>query len=289
MNSFQKKRSSTSPKILLFGFWGRQGGGQLLRSRYNDNMQPETITYLLELNRQFYQTFAGSFAATRRRLQPGVLRALQHIPPQGCWLDLGCGSGTLAAEWVRQRRTGMYCGVDFSAALLEEARQALQAAAPLPAGLEMRFTVADLGDPRWTKPYAGQVWDGILSFAVLHHIPGADQRLRLLREVRSLLPEGAQFIFSVWQFQHSPRLMARVLPWETVGHSANEMDEGDTLLDWRQSQPGEPGQPGLRYVHLFSPVELAQLAAESGFEMVDTFYSDGKEKNLALYQVWKAV
>jgi len=149
--------------------------------------------------------------------------------------------------------------------------------------------VADLGDPQWTEPYAGQAWDGILSFAVLHHIPGAEQRLRLLREVRTLLHEGAQFIFSVWQFQHSPRLMARVLPWDTAGRCADEMEEGDTLLDWRQNQPGEPDQPGLRYVHLFNPAELALLAAESGFEMVDEFYSDGKEKRLALYQAWRAV
>lgn len=252
-------------------------------------MQPETITYLLELNRQFYQTFAGSFAATRRRLQPGVLKVLQRIPLNGRWLDLGCGSGTLAAEWAQQGRTGMYCGVDFSTALLEEARQALQAAAPQPVDLEVRFAVADLGDPQWTEPYAGQAWDGILSFAVLHHIPGAEQRLRLLREVRTLLHEGAQFIFSVWQFQHSPRLMARVLPWDTAGRCADEMEEGDTLLDWRQNQPGEPDQPGLRYVHLFNPAELALLAAESGFEMVDEFYSDGKEKRLALYQAWRAV
>ncbi len=248
-------------------------------------MQPETITYLLELNRQFYQTFAGSFAATRRRLQPGVLRALQRIPLRGNWLDLGCGSGTLAAEWARQGRTGLYCGVDFSAALLEEARQAAQAAAPQPDDLELRFAVTDLGDPHWTSPYAGQQWDGVLCFAALHHIPGAEQRLRLLREVRSLLHQGAQFIFSVWQFQHSPRLMARVLPWETVGRSANEMEEGDTLLDWRQSQPGEPAQPGLRYVHLFSPAELAQLAAHSGFEIQDEYFSDGQGGRLSLYQI----
>jgi SAM-dependent methyltransferase len=252
-------------------------------------MQLETITYLLDLNHQFYQTFAGSFAATRRRLQPGVLQVLQRIPLHGNWLDLGCGSGTLAAEWARQGRSGLYCGVDFSAALLEEARQALKAAAPQPAGLEIRFAVTDLGDPHWTKTYATQMWDGMLSFAALHHIPGAEQRLRLLRQVRTLLQEGAQFILSVWQFQHSPRLMARVLPWETVGRSAGEMEAGDTLLDWRQNQPGEPDQPGLRYVHLFSPAELAQLAAQSGFEMLDEFYSDGKEKRLALYQTWRAV
>jgi hypothetical protein len=60
-----------------------------------------------------------------------------------------------------------------------------------------------------------------------------------------------------------------------------EVDEGDYLLDWRS------GGAGLRYVHHFSEGELAALAESSGFEIVDTFYSDGKEGNLSIYQVWR--
>jgi hypothetical protein len=39
-------------------------------------VNPTTISLLLDLNRQFYQTFAIPFSATRHRLQPGVLRIL---------------------------------------------------------------------------------------------------------------------------------------------------------------------------------------------------------------------
>ncbi len=59
------------------------------------------------------------------------------------------------------------------------------------------------------------------------------------------------------------------------------MDPGDYLLDWRR------GGEGLRYVHHFSPEELAELAAETGFRVLETFWSDGEGGNLGLYQVWE--
>jgi len=40
-------------------------------------------------------------------------------------------------------------------------------------------------------------------------------------------------------------------------------------------------------VHHFNEPELADLAESSGFDVLDTFYSDGKEGNLAIYQTWK--
>jgi len=60
-----------------------------------------------------------------------------------------------------------------------------------------------------------------------------------------------------------------------------DVDECDYLLDWRS------GGTGLRYVHYFSEEELAKMAESSGFRVVETFYSDGKEGNLAIYQVWR--
>ena len=65
-------------------------------------MEPSTTTRLIELNRQFYTVFGPAFAATRRRIQEGVRRALGSLPIQGgTWLDVGCGSGSLAVEWLR--------------------------------------------------------------------------------------------------------------------------------------------------------------------------------------------
>jgi tRNA (uracil-5-)-methyltransferase TRM9 len=248
-------------------------------------MLPRTQSLLLDLNGRFYQTFAGSFAETRRRIQPGVRAILQRIPPVGRWLDLGCGSGALAVEWARTGKTGLYLGLDFSAGLLEEAHRITQAE-PHP-GLAIEYRQVDLSAPDWNALLYGQTFDGILAFASLHHLPGFDLRLGVLRLAASLLEPGGTFYHSEWQFMNSPKLAARRLPWETMGLSDAEVEEGDFLLDWRAPQPGQEGQAGLRYVHLFSMQELEKLARDSGFVIRDTFESDGENGRLGLYQMWQ--
>lgn len=244
-------------------------------------MKPETASTLIELNRRFYREFGGAFAATRRRIQDGVRTALAMLPDEGIWLDLGCGSGALAVEWVRSGRTSRYLGLDFSPELLAEAAQEGSSA-------QVRFELGDLSSPDWASGLPLGGFRGVLAFAALHHLPGVEMRLGLLRQVHDLLSPGGWLVHSEWQFQHSPRLMARRLDWQTVGLAAGELEEGDTLLDWRYALPGQAEQIGLRYVHLFSRSELAGLAAQTGFTVRQEYESDGQGGRLGLYQVWTA-
>ncbi len=248
-------------------------------------MHPHTIKTLLDLNRQFYQTFGEAFAATRKRIQPGVRRIIAMLPAGGRILDLGCGSGALALELDRLWITGSYLGLDASQELLAEARRAMHAATP--GGVDLRFAHADLADPDWTDLAAAQPVDAVLAFAVLHHLPGRALRTQVLHQVNGLLRESGMFVHSEWQFQNSARLMERRQPWSRIGLDENDLEPGDTLLDWRYNLPGQPEQTGLRYVHLFDEAELAELAAETGFQVVHTFSSDGESGDLGLYQVWR--
>ena len=135
----------------------------------------------------------------------------------------------------------------------------------------------------------GRKFDGILAFASLHHIPGRENHLRNFGQAKGLLKTGGTFIFSVWQFQNSPKLMKRVQPWERAGISEERLEPGDTLLDWRFALPESSEKQGLRYVHLFEEKEIEALAERSGFCVTEQFYSDGAEGNLALYTRLKAV
>lgn len=139
---------------------------------------------------------------------------------------------------------------------------------------------ADLSSPKWKNSVPDSPFEFIFAFAVLHHLPSREIRLSFLRQVRSLLAPGGRFVLSNWQFLNSPRLEARVQPWEAIGLSDSQVDEGDYLLDWRS------GGQGVRYVHHFDGPELIELAAETGFQVEDEFLSDGKTGNLAMYQVW---
>jgi tRNA (uracil-5-)-methyltransferase TRM9 len=249
-------------------------------------MKDDVIQRLVAINGEFYQSFGAAFAETRRRIQPGVDRVLTTWITDGSWLDLGCGSGALSLKWIEKGLRGKYTGLDFSDPLLSEARIGIDTCKP-PPGLDMRFIKANLMDRDWENSLKADRFDGILAFASLHHLPGASTRIRVLRQAADLLKPGGLFIHSEWQFQNSPKLAARVQPWSLAGLSEAEVDPGDALLDWRRQAQGQPDAAGLRYVHLFNRDELAQLAADNGFTLLDEFESDGAGGNLGLYQVWK--
>jgi len=238
-------------------------------------MEPATAQRLIALNHQFYQTFAGPFSATRQRLQPGVLRILKRLPREANILDLGCGNGELWRTLGKAGFQGHYVGLDFSPALLEIASEHPQ----LPG--QAKFLIADLAEPEWDAHLPLASFNIILAFAVLHHLPGRDLHLRLLAKIRSRLAPGGTFVLSAWQFLNSPRLAARLQPWERIGLDAGQVEPGDYLLDWRQ------GGSGLRYVHQFDSDELYSLARASGFTIIEEFQSDGENGRLGLYQVWQ--
>ena len=251
-----------------------------------EKMKGSTAKRLAEINGTFYRTFGREFAETRRRIQPGVGRVLQEWVTDGDWLDLGCGSGTLGCVWTEKGIKGLYEGIDLSPVLIAEAEKVTAAAAQHP-GLRLIYSQADLSQPDWSLACSQPVYDGVLMFAAMHHIPAHERRLALLREIAGLLKPGGRFIHSEWQFQRSPKLMTHVVPWEQAGIEAGELEAGDTLLDWRHTSAERPGETGLRFVHLFSTEELGILAAESGFSIISEFDSDGASANLSLYQVWQ--
>ncbi|MEW6092373.1 MAG: class I SAM-dependent methyltransferase [Chloroflexota bacterium] len=232
---------------------------------------------LIALNRQFYQTLGREFSSTRQRLQPGVIRVLEMLNGDESILDLGCGNGEMVRELMRRGHRGPYTGLDFSLSLLEVARHGWEDA---PA----TFLRADLAAPDWDKKIIASMsgpFDLVTAFATLHHIPNAETRLNILNKIHALLCPGGQFIHSAWQFLNSEKLRGRIQPWTEIGLSEADVDPGDYLLDWRS------GGRGLRYVHAFDEAELEALAAASRFRVRETFYSDGENGRLGLYQVWE--
>ena len=242
-------------------------------------MKKETAARLLSLNKQFYQTFGSEFSSTRQRLQPGVQHVFDMLTGDEALLDLGCGNGEMARELMRRGHNGPYTGVDFSLPLLEVARHGWEDA---PA----TFLQIDLARMDWdtkVKTIMTRPFDLVTALAMLHHMPGNEIRSNILKKVHSILRPGGRFIHSEWQFLNSKKLTARIQPWSEAGLSEQDVDPGDYLLDWRS------GGQGLRYVHHFSEAELQSLAAETGFRVRETFYSDGENGRLSLYQVWKRV
>ena len=240
-------------------------------------MKPQIAQKIVSLNHQFYQSFADDFSATRGRLQMGVLKVLERIPTKASVLDLGCGNGKVSLHLAQNDFKGTYLGTDFSLRLLNWAES------DIPTGFKAEFRELDLTAPSWAEVLPPTKFDIILCFATFHHIPSHSMRMSLCNNIRKFLHDEGILYISAWQFIRSERLKKKILPWDTVNISADEVDEGDYLLDWQR------GGFGTRYVHLFNAEELSQLAKSSGFKVVESFDSDGEGGNLGLYQVWEPV
>jgi tRNA (uracil-5-)-methyltransferase TRM9 len=241
-------------------------------------MKNEVQNKLLEINQQFYDHYSRSFSATRNRAQPGVQRLIKRMDHAASILDVGCGNGTLAQSLAASGFAGRYLGLDMSEDLLADAAKGLE-------GSETgsyQFLQADIADPDWVESIPGGQFDWLVAFAVLHHIPGQSLRERIVADFARLVSPESRVAISVWQWQNSPRLQKRVLPWSAVGLNPDRLDPGDVLMDWRAGET-----IGMRYVHTFDESELSELAQSAGFQVQQSFYSDGKPGNLALYQVWQ--
>jgi len=255
-------------------------------------VRPEVVERLLSINREFYQSFAEPFRATRGRLQPGVMRALESVPLEANMLDLGCAHGLLAKEMSGRDFSGNYLGLDSSPMLLDSVPDHLHPP-------HYRFALADLSKEDWPEtartflelgsaseqgvPESSNPFDWAFAFAVLHHLPSSDLRASTAAAIGLLLRPGGRVAVSVWDFLASPRLRDRVVPWDKVGISEKDVDGGDYLVDWRE------GGSGVRYVHHFTQAELSELAEDGSFRVMDDYRSDGENSQLGLYQIWEIV
>lgn len=231
-------------------------------------MHEDTLRRLNAINAAFYQQTAAHFDATRQQPWPGWARLLPHLPARRPLrvLDVGCGNGRFGV-WLAGQGAGPlhYHGTDNSPALLGYARAAL-------ATLDrVQLTPADL----LADPLPGGPFDLVALFGVLHHVPGAAQRERLLAALGARVAPGGVLAVAVWRFADNPRFLARALDWP----ADLEREPGDYLLDWRR------GTVAARYCHHVDDAEGARLVAASGLDEIDRYRADGHDGRTNQYHL----
>lgn len=152
----------------------------------------EVLEKRREKSRHFFDSIAKEWKEIRAEAEGhhSFIEILsKRIPPDITLLELGCGSGALL-EAILPRK-GDSIGVDYSQAMLEEARKNL---GPLSSSVDLRLGYLEhlpLGD--------GSV-DMAVAHMVMHHLP--DPRKALMDTYRVLKDQGVLCIVDLTQHQN---------------------------------------------------------------------------------------
>lgn len=223
-------------------------------------MRKETVEALLAVNRRFYRERASEFSRSRERPWSGWGEVLERagalLPERPRVLDVGCGNGRFARFLEESLgRPFDYCGIDESPLGLAEARRRLPA---------LVFVERDfLQEP---LPEGG--FDLVALFGVLHHVPGRENRLRLLTRLSAVLSPGGLLLFSLWMFDRYRRFQRKIVPWDEflaragIDLDVADLEPGDRILTWGGDSPA------YRFCHAMSDEEEADLARSLPLDLV---------------------
>jgi tRNA (cmo5U34)-methyltransferase len=169
-----------------------------------------------------FDAYARDYEAPRRRLIPPydafygtAVAALDLLgrPPRRV-LDLGAGTGLLAARIAATHPELELVLVDAAPAMLEQAGQRL--------GPRAALHVADLRDPLPAGPF-----DAIVSALAIHHLDDGDKRA-LFARVHAALTPGGMFVNAEQVAGPTPVLDARYRAW----HAARAAALGASADEW---------------------------------------------------------
>jgi len=238
-------------------------------------MKAKTKTQLLNLNRKFYTDFAGDFSSTRQSYWPGwevLSKILTKINFRfQSVLDVGCGNGRFLEFLLRKYDEFDYFGIDYSDSFIKQNRKKYQRKF-------VSFEVVDLSAVDVFK-LRRKSFDLIVLIAILHHIPEAASRQKLLKYFSKKLNKNGVMVLTFWDFMGESALLRKIIPWQSINIDKNEVEQGDYLLSWGKNNAA------LRYCHYFSEEEKYSVINSTGLEVRETYTADGKSGRLNTYVI----
>jgi SAM-dependent methyltransferase len=178
-----------------------------------------------------YEPYVGRWSRLVAREFLGWLA----VPPGGRWLDVGCGTGTIARTILELAAPDEVVGIDASPAYVAFARDRVN-------DPRVRFEV---GDAQALQEVASATFDAVVSGLVLNFVPQPD---RAVSEMARVARRGGTVAAYVWDYAEGMQMMRRF--WDAAGAldpRAREMDEG-------------------RRFQLCEPEALADLFRKAGLE-----------------------
>ena len=170
-------------------------------------------------------------------------------------LDIGCGAGRTTIALYRLGYLKVR-GVDLSNGMIEHAISlAEHASYPIP------FEVGDAT----ILQYDSESFDGALFTAQgFMCIPGGENRLKALKEVRRVLRPAGHFIFTTHERHAAPEFASF---WEEETARWENGTQDRRLLEFGDRIAKDSGVP--TYIHIPARNEVAEIVAEAGLAVVE--------------------
>ena len=261
---------------------------------HTQSISASTAEQLSHVTSEFYTQQAQSFSATRQMSWQGWRQCLDAMPQllaveKPSVLDVGCGNLRFARFLYDEAGIvpAKYFAVDNCKPLVESGDAGAHVS-------ELAFIELDviksLLDNTLPSELTVPSCDLVVAFGFLHHVPGAEKRLQLLRTLLEKAKPGGYVCVSFWQFMNSQKLAVKaqettVQGLRALGIDASELEEHDYLIGWQDKANT------WRYCHHFSQKELDELLASLGsdVQICTQFSADGKENNLNRYVILQRV
>jgi len=160
-----------------------------------------------------------------RTVENSAAYLLSHLRPGLHLLDVGCGPGTMTADFAQRLNPGRVCGIDSAPDAVEAARRDH-------AGVE--FARGDV----YSLEFEGASWDIVHAHQVLQHLSDPSAALKEMRRV--LRPGGivavrdSDYASFTWH-PHDDRLARWLALYQEIARAnGGEPNAGRRLLSWAQ-------------------------------------------------------
>ncbi|MDA3802349.1 MAG: methyltransferase domain-containing protein [Patescibacteria group bacterium] len=221
-------------------------------------MKNKNVKKLRKVVKDNYQEIAKDFNLTRKKyIWPELENLSKQVFDKSKVLDAGCGNGRLL-EALKDKDIE-YLGFDNSEELLKLARENYK---------DFSFKNLDIFNLEEIKD---NYYDFIFLIAVIIHVPGKENRIKVIKELSKKLNKDGKIILSTWNILEGKKYRKIVFRNRIKNiFSFNGLEKNDLLFPWKNNQGEEISQ---RFYHAFSKSELLEIGKKSGLEM-ESCYKD---------------
>lgn len=244
---------------------------------------PQEIDKINKLTTHFYSEIKDSFSETRQNKWFGWDLCLPYIQDvfanksKPKVLDLGCGNFRFE-KFLNEN----FSQIDYDVDALDNIKFNTE----LP--VKTRFFKIDILNNTINNIdfIAGKKYDLVVAFGLLHHIPGENNRKKLLKLISSSLVNESAAIVSFWNFSNDKRIFnkAKIVTDKVKDmYGFSKLENNDYFLNWKDRNDV------FRFCHDFANEETKNLYSGLNIFIKKTFCSDGKNNKLNKYVIGSSV